>query len=413
MAFWKRKEQRAEGKQPSEIAPEDGIWLGQLIGSETAISKTEAMSIPAVAGCINIIAGVVSMLPIRLFKIKDEKIEEIKDDRRVKLLNGDTGDLLDAVQMKQAWIKDYLLDGAGYIYINRTLNQIEGLHYVANKNVSVTTNTDPVFKDCDIWINGNSYREFDILRIVQNTEDGVTGIGLLKRNKTVLSVAYHSMLYEENLVKTGGNKKGFLKSSNKLEEGAIRNLREAFRRLYRNNSENIVVLNDGLDFKESSNTSVEMQLNENKKSNSDSICHVLNVPPEILSGNATEVHDKHFIKYAISPILKAIETALNKSLLLRSETDLYFKVDTDELIRGDIKERFEAYQIALDRGFMQMDEVRQKENMNPLGLDFIKLGLQDVLYDPKTQEIYTPNTNKTSKISVEQGGGDKTNENGD
>ena len=40
----------------------------------------------------------------------------------------------------------------------------------------------------------------------------------------------------------------------------------------------------------------------------------------------------------------------------------------------------------------------EKENMEPLGLEFIKLGLQDVLYDPKTKVVYTPNTNQSNKL---------------
>ena len=31
-----------------------------------------------------------------------------------------------------------------------------------------------------------------------------------------------------------------------------------------------------------------------------------------------------------------------------------------------------------------------------LGLNWIKLGLEDVLYDPKTNTVYTPNTNQTA-----------------
>lgn len=45
--------------------------------------------------------------------------------------------------------------------------------------------------------------------------------------------------------------------------------------------------------------------------------------------------------------------------------------------------------------------MRERENMEPLGLDFVKLGLQDVLYDPKTKVVYTPNTNKSNKLGGE------------
>ena len=46
----------------------------------------------------------------------------------------------------------------------------------------------------------------------------------------------------------------------------------------------------------------------------------------------------------------------------------------------------------------------RKENMEPLGLQFIKLGLQDVLYDPKTKVVYTPNTNQSNKLGGEKEG---------
>ena len=63
-----------------------------------------------------------------------------------------------------------------------------------------------------------------------------------------------------------------------------------------------------------------------------------------------------------------------------------------------MKERFDAYKVALDANFMQIDEVRYAEDLEPLGLNWIKLGLQDVLYDPDTKTVYTPNTNATNKI---------------
>ena len=38
------------------------------------------------------------------------------------------------------------------------------------------------------------------------------------------------------------------------------------------------------------------------------------------------------------------------------------------------------------------------ENMAPLGLDFVKLGLGDVLYDPELKQVYTLNTNAAYKL---------------
>lgn len=38
------------------------------------------------------------------------------------------------------------------------------------------------------------------------------------------------------------------------------------------------------------------------------------------------------------------------------------------------------------------------EDLEPLGLNFIKLGLQDVLFNPQTKEVYTLNTNKIASF---------------
>lgn len=65
---------------------------------------------------------------------------------------------------------------------------------------------------------------------------------------------------------------------------------------------------------------------------------------------------------------------------------------------GDLLKRYQAYEIAIKSHFMQADEIRYKEDMKPLGLDWIELGLDSVLYNPETKEIYTPNTNQTATV---------------
>ena len=51
---------------------------------------------------------------------------------------------------------------------------------------------------------------------------------------------------------------------------------------------------------------------------------------------------------------------------------------------------------------MQIDEIRLRENLPPLGLDFVRLGLQDVLYDPETKQFYMPNMNQTGGLGQKE-----------
>lgn len=405
-------------KEERELTADVGdLLLRALIGSGE-ITKEQAMNIPAVTACLGIISDTIASLPVLLYKEGEGKVSEVKDER-VELLNDDTGDTLDGFQFKKAMVEDYLLNGAGYSYINRERNRVKSIHYVENRSVSVNINTDPIFKSYDILINGTTYRDFEFIKLTRKSKDGITGVGIIEENNKMLSVAYNTLIFEELLVKTGGNKKGFLKSANRLSKDAIEDLKLAWKELYSNdNSENVVVLNNGLDFKEASNTSVEMQLNENKKTNATEICKLFVVPESILSGKASDSEYNNWIKVCILPILIALQTAFNKDLLLPSEKgSFYFAFDTRELLKGDIEKRFRAYEIAIKNKFFEINDVRFLEDLSPIEAfnDMVVLGLNDVLYNIKTGEVYTPNTDKTTNMNDQKkslgGGEDDANRN--
>lgn len=359
------------------------------------MTRAKAMQIPYVSGAINEIAKTVANIPIRLYRKEGKKVIEIADDPRVFLLNEETGDTLDANQMKQAVVRDYYLGRGGYIYVNWDGLDVESLHYVFSEYVAIAPNTDVIFKDYAILIQGRTYFPDQFIRVLRNTDNGMQGNSIVDQNSMALNVGYSTLEYEKGLVKTGGNKKGFVKSARKLSQAAIDALKNAWKRLYQNNTENVVILNEGLEFQEASNTSVEMQMNENKKTNGEEFRRLLGIPDDL--GN--ESGDKAFIKYCINTFMGEFMTALNRALLLESEKGTYyFAPDMSELTKGDIDKRYEAYKVAADTGWLQLDEIRAIENREPLGIDMIKLGLQDVLYNPKTSEIYIPNMNKSYKI---------------
>ncbi len=165
------------------------------------------------------------------------------------------------------------------------------------------------------------------------------------------------------------------------------------------------MLNNGIDFKESSNTSVELQLNENKKTNAEEFAKLFHIPTNVIAGNATDTQSESLAKLAAIPLISTIQCALNRDLLLESEkADHYFAFDTKELLKGDIKSRFEAYAIALDKNFMQIDEVRYAEDLEKLGFNWVKLGLQDVLYNPDENVLFTPNTGKMATLVAADAG---------
>lgn len=399
MGLFKRKEIR-EDQAIEETSVSDPL-LKALIGKDE-VDRDSIMNIPAISACVNKIGDTVSSLDIKLYKRNGDKIEEVTDDPRTRLLNDETGDTLDGCQFKKAMITDMYLDKGGYAYVNKVGGEVKSIHYVEASRIGFQYNSDPIFKDYKINVNGRAYERWNFIKLLRNTSDGFKGRSIIDESPTLLSIIYASQQFEKTLVKTGGNKKGFIKATSRLTKDAMTALKDAFRSLYSNNTENVVILNDGLDFKESSNTSVELQLNQNKETNNNDVCKIFLIPPSIINGGASEEDKKQYIDGCVIPILDRFAKAINSVMLTEDEKEtLFFAFDTADLIKGDIEKRFNAYKIALDSGFMQLDEVRKSEKLPAFGLDFIKLGLQDVLYYPDKNEIYTPNTNKLSKMDEE------------
>lgn len=394
MGIWQRLfgvEQKREDTPPPEITPPvSDVLLSALINNEV-ITREKALTLPAVSGAVDFISNSIASMPIKLYKYRDGKVEEKADDVRVKLLNGDTGDTLDAYQMKKAMVEDYLLGKGGYCYIRRFRNEVTGLFYVEDMYITILKNYKPIYKDYVITVEGNEYKPWDFIKLLRNTKDGASGTGLVAEVSKVLETAYQTLLYQLSIARNGGGKRGFLKSKSKLAQSEIDILKKAWKKMYEETTENVVVLNNGLEFQDASMTPMESQLDANKntlRSEIDAVFHI---------------DERDFdltFKMAIYPIVKALETALNRDLLLEKEKkNMFFECDVKEIVRASLKERYESYKLAKETGFMTLNEIRRAENMEWIeGMDVVNVGLGAVLYDVNKHVYYTPNTDTTGAI---------------
>ena len=391
---FRRRDEMPYGTEPikrdeTPVEPQISDALLQALLNQEVITREKALTLPAVSGAVDFICNSIASMPVKLYKYKAGKVEEMRDDTRVKLLNGDTGDTLNAFQMKKAMVEDYLLGKGGYTYIRRFRNEVTGLFYVEDIYIDILKNYKPIFKDYVILVQGNQYNPWEFIKLLRNTKDGSSGVGLTQEVAKALETAYQTLLYQLQNVKTGGSKKGFIKAQNKLTQDSIDTLKEAWKRMYADNSESVVVLNNGLEFQEASATSVEMQMNESKRLLQDEINNIFHIHPENF--------DLTF-KEAIYPIVKAFETALNRDLLLEKEKkNHFFEFDVKEIVRASLSERYSAYKLAKETGFMTINEIRRAENMEYVeGLDVVNVGLGAVLYDTNLHRYYTPNTDTFS-----------------
>ena len=378
------------------------VLLKALLSGEP-ITRENALTLPAVSGAVDFISGTIASMPIKLYK-RSKGIVKEADDVRVKKLNVDTGDTLDGYQMKKAIVEDYLLGKGGYCYIEKEGNDVKALKYVPDEYISILRDPNPLDKYFTIMCEAQEFQAYEFIKVLRNTKDGASGVGLCEEVSKALETAFNTLKYQLMLVKSGGNKKGFLSSQRKLGQEEIDLLKDAWANMYANDESNVVVLNNGLTFQEASNSSVEMQLNESKKTLHDEINNIFHI--------SDDYYDT--FKKCIYPIVRAFETALNRDLLLEKEKDKYFfKFDVKEILKANTKERYEAYKIAKEIGLKTINELRNDEDLNELeGLDVIDFGLASVLYNTETCEYFTPNTGavKIADVTEDADGNTETTE---
>lgn len=395
---FRKSENRADLVATNVIEYSESALVTALIGTNN-VAKEQILAIPEVQYCLMLIGGTIASLPIRLYDKKTT--EEIEDDPRVSMLNVDTGDTLSATQFWKAMIEDYFLAPHGaFAYVHKEQGTFKSLHYIDSINYTINKNIDPIFKDYSVNIAAKSYMPYEFFKIMRKTKDGVTNDPLQSEANLALACAYYCYKLQSSMMKKGGTKKGFLKAERRLEQGALDALKAAFRRLYSDeDSEGFVVLNAGIDFKEAAATSAELQLADLMSVNKGAVLELFGVVRSDKAGTGRQFDEKETIR-TITNIIADIEASLNRDLLREDEKDYkYFAFDTRELTRGSIKERYEAYASALSSHWMNIDEVRTLEDMKPLGVNWITLGLNDVLLDPTTGSIYTPNTKEHANLN--------------
>lgn len=381
----KKKETRSD----DEVLADFISGLSPLSGK--VVSKKEALSIPVVAQSVNWISSVVASLPIKMYRKTEKGYIEVYDDYRLPLLNDYSGNCMTANDLKRQIISDLLLDGNGYAYISKRGNKITKLSYVPTTKLTYTESVNSIDKILNVWVDGKPVQDYNVFRVVNNTKNGISGIGFVSDCQDLLGTILSSLKYEHTSI-SSGVRRGFLKSKTKLDSEKLSELKQAWRKLTSPEQSDVLVLNAGIEFEDASSTATESQLSQNKTINIQQVLSYFGLPTNFLEGANSDSY-LTAVRIAILPIVSQLTTALNNYLLLESEKGtLKFDIDTNDVLRINSNERFDAYQKGLSSGILTIDEVRRMEALPVLDMQYLKLGLGDVLYNVQDGKIFVPNT---------------------
>ena len=347
------------------------------------MSSEKAMEIPAVSASVELISNAIAQLPIYLYeRNQDKSIEKIIDDEREKLLNLEANQFHDAQYLKKKIVEDYLFYGKSFIKKDEN-----GLHHLDASKIEVEEYTEDY-----VTISRQAFKyktntktvdlnEKDLIIIDSGTE------GLLRTAYSTFELAIAQEEINSSILSSGALPTGVLQSASRLTKDAIERLRESWQSLYSGSKRagKTIILEEGLEFKPISMNLNELQMNDAKKVTLSDISRVFNIPESLINSDANKYdslsqNNSLFLQYCLSPILTAIESALNRSLLSEEEKaeDYQWKFDTAEMLRVTEKEKVEVVSAAFKAGLYSYNQSMKKLDLPKAEKDFSMLGIGSV-----------------------------------
>jgi len=215
----------------------------------------------------------------------------------------------------------------------------------------------------------------DILHIRGMSSDGIIGFSPLKLLRDSFGYAKAVGEYSSSYFKNDASPGGILTTAASLGAQGHANLRAAWSEGHQGQGKHhrVAIMDNDLKWQSIGISPQDSQLIESQKFSVVEIARVFRVPLNLVMdyerstySNVTE-QNRSFLIHTLQPWLTRIEQAMTKSLLTEAEKEKYFIEHlTQGFLRADTKTRFESYKVAIDAGFLTIDEVRQLENMNKI-----------------------------------------------
>jgi len=140
-----------------------------------------------------------------------------------------------------------------------------------------------------------------------------------------------------------------------------------------NKTHRIAILEEGMKYTQIGISPEDAQMLESRKFSQIEMASIFQVPPHKVGNmdKATFTNIEHqaqeFLGDTLLYWLTLWEQTISWKLLTLVDRSRYFaEFLTANLLRGDLKSRYESYAIARQWGWYSADDIREKENENPL-----------------------------------------------
>lgn len=351
---------------------------GTMAGTGVYVSPETALRYTTVLICVRVLAESVAQLPCILYRRRADGGKDRATDHPLYWVLHDQANAWNtAFEYKEGQMCNLATRGNGFAYVERNKRQQTiGLVPLNPDGATITQARDwsPLY---EMTMPDNTRQKLDasqIHHIRGPLPKGYIGQSMISLAREAIGLGMAAESFGANMYRNGVKPSGLLTHPAKVGPQAVENLRTQFAERYAGleNSGKPLLLEEGMDWKSLSITPADAEFIDGRKFQRTEIAGIFRVPAHLVNdlerstNNNIEHQSLDFVIHSLMPWLKRWEEAINRDLLAPDERGEYFcEFLVDGLLRGDFKSRMDGYAIAVQNKWMNANEVRSKENLNP------------------------------------------------
>ena len=355
-----------------------GGWAPTLSGVN--VTEDSAMRLSVVYACVDIISTTVGMLPTITYERLDNGGRERATNHRVHdLLHRRPNPEIGPARFKTASQSHILTRGNSYseIEFDGRGNPVALWILPPNRVKPKRTDDDRLYYELTLPDETRILAPEQVLHIAGMGFDGLQGYNPIRMAREAIALGLAAEEFGARFFSQGTNIGGVATHPNKLSEAAWKRLKEDLESKYAGlgKSHRLMLLEEGMEFQSIGIPPDDAQFLQTREFQIAEIARIFKVPLHLLQehqkstswGSGLEELNQGLITYTLGPWLKFWEEEINFKLFTRNEQARYYvEFLVDGLLRGDAKTRSEVYQSGVSYGRWSINEVRAKENENPI-----------------------------------------------
>lgn len=414
MLPWRRKD-------TSSTAPAswfvDWVRGGDPTLSGMAVTPESAMRLAAVWACVRVRSEDVAKIPCLLYRrLPNGGKERAIDHALYNLINVAPNPRMTAFEFRQTMQAELDLRGNALALKEfDARGAVSALWPVCWNRVQVLVTPD--WKDLFYKIqypNGEAETlpSEAVMHVRGISLDGIVGISPIGHHRETIGLAMAAEKYGAAFFGNSAQPRGAVKVPGIVDKASAEQLRESWEQKYRGveNAHRIAIFDGGMEYVQTGLSNVDAEYINTRNMQNREIWRIYRVPAhkvgdlERSTNNNIEHQALEYVTDCLMTEFRRWEQTLARDLLTEKEQQtLLFEFLPDALLRGDIKSRYDAYAVARNWGFLSVNEIRERENLNRVKNGDVMLqplNMQEAGTPPPTAQSASPNPNDLPPASA-------------